>query len=93
MRAEAERRPARPPSTSRRWPRRSGCGSRRSDVAATTEVLTSLNASWVRVPVAQGALFLIANPRELSAEEHPFIRRVPGKLGAKGVHVRSLSLR
>ena len=65
----------------------------RKDVAATTEVLTSLNASWVRVPVEQGALFLIANPRELSAEEHPFIRRVPGKLGAKGVHVRSLSLR
>jgi hypothetical protein len=63
------------------------------DVAETKRVLTSLGATWVRVAGAQPALFLIANPRELSAEEHPFITRLAGELAAQGVRVRSLSLR
>jgi Zinc carboxypeptidase len=63
------------------------------DVATTNEVLQSLRARWVRVPVTQGALYLIANPRELSAEEHPYISRLARKLALRGVDVRSLSLR
>jgi hypothetical protein len=38
-------------------------------------------------------LFLIANPRELSAEEHPSIGTLAGTLAERGVAVRSLSLR
>ena len=40
-----------------------------------------------------GVLFLIANRRELSAEEHPFVATLAGVLAERGVRVRSLSLR
>ena len=63
------------------------------DAGATTEVLTALGARWVRVRVADGVLFLIANPRELSAEDHPFVATLAGTLADRGVVVRSLSLR
>jgi hypothetical protein len=62
------------------------------DARATTRVLRSLGATWVRTRVPGGVLFLIANPRELSAEEHPFVARLPEALAARGVVVRSLSL-
>ena len=65
----------------------------KKDVVATDEVLASFGARWVRVPVSSGALYLIANPRELTAEEHPYITRLAGRLASHGVHVRSLSLR
>jgi hypothetical protein len=64
-----------------------------TDEQATTEVLGRFEASWVRLRVRGGVLFLIANPRELSAEEHPFVARLPGALASEGVAVRSLSLR
>jgi hypothetical protein len=63
------------------------------DAGATTRVLTALGATWVRSHAPGGVLFLIANPRELSAEEHPFVSRLPEALAAQGVVVRSLSLR
>jgi hypothetical protein len=63
------------------------------DARATAEVLTQLGARWIRVRVAEGVLFLIANPRELSAEEHPFVATLAGTLADRGVVVRSLSLR
>jgi hypothetical protein len=63
------------------------------DARATKRVLSELEARWVRVRVPGGVLFLIANPRELSAEEHPWITRLPEALAARGVAVRSLSLR
>jgi Zinc carboxypeptidase len=63
------------------------------DAGATRRVLTALGATWVRSHAPGGVLFLIANPRELSAEEHPFVSRLPDALAARGVVVRSLSLR
>jgi hypothetical protein len=63
------------------------------DARATTEVLTQLGARWFRVRVADDLLFLIANPRELSSEEHPFAATLAGTLADRGVVVRSLSLR
>jgi hypothetical protein len=65
----------------------------RTDVRATTEVLRRFEASWVRLRVPGGVLFLIANPRELSAEEHPFVAGLPDALASEGVAIRSLSLR
>ena len=65
----------------------------RIDAEATARVLAGLDARWVRVRVPEGVLFLIANPRELSAEEHPFVTRLPELLEARGVAVGSLSLR
>jgi len=65
----------------------------RTDVRATTEVLRRFDASWIRLRVPGGVLFLIANPRELSAEEHPFVARLPGALASEGIAMRSLSLR
>ena len=56
----------------------------RADARDTTRVLTSLGASWVRARVPGGVLFLIANPRELTAEEHPFVSRLPEALAARG---------
>jgi hypothetical protein len=63
------------------------------DARTTTDVLTGFDARWVRVPTRGGVLFLIANPRELSAEEHPFVAKLAGALAARDVTVRSLSLR
>jgi hypothetical protein len=63
------------------------------DARATVRVLTGLEARWVRVRVPGGVLFLIANPRELSAEEHPFVTRLPELLEAREVAIRSFSLR
>ncbi|MGH2641493.1 MAG: M14 family metallopeptidase [Actinomycetota bacterium] len=63
------------------------------DARATTRVLTALGATWVRSHAPGGVLFLIANPRELSAEEHPFITRLPDALATRGIVIRSLSLR
>ena len=65
----------------------------RTDEQATTDVLNRFEASWVRLRVPGGVLFLIANPREFSAEEHPFVARLPGALASEGIAVRSLSLR
>jgi hypothetical protein len=64
-----------------------------ADAGATADVLTRFEARWIRVRVPRGILFLIANPRELSAEEHPFVANLAGALDARGVRVRSLSLR
>lgn len=63
------------------------------DAAATERALAALGARWVRIPSARGTLFLLANPRELSAEEHPFVATLAGTLRARGITVRSLSLR
>jgi hypothetical protein len=63
------------------------------DARVTADVLAELGARWVRVRVAGGVLFLLANPRELSAEEHPFVATLAGALADRGVAVRSLSLR
>ena len=65
----------------------------RRDVLDTEAVLTELGARWVRMRVPGGFLFLIANQRELSAEEHPFVATLPAILAERGVRVRSLSLR
>jgi hypothetical protein len=65
----------------------------RSDVQATTDVLSRFEASWVRLRGPGDVVFLIANARELSAEEHPFVARLPEALAAEGVAVLSLSLR
>ncbi len=64
-----------------------------ADARETSDALAELGARWVRVRVAGGVLFLIANPRELSAEEHPFVARLAGTLAERGIAVRSLSLR
>jgi hypothetical protein len=56
-------------------------------------VLSRFEASWVRLRGPGDVVFLVANPRELSAEEHPFVARLPEALAAAGVVVRSLSLR
>jgi hypothetical protein len=64
-----------------------------TDAGATTEVLARFDARWVLMRVPGGMLFLIANPRELSAEEHPFVAKLPGALAWEGIAVRSLSLR
>ena len=63
------------------------------DAEATERALTDLGARWIRTSGARGALFLIANPRELSAEEHPFVATLPNTLRDRGIVVRSLSLR
>jgi hypothetical protein len=63
------------------------------DARTTVRVLAGLEARWVRVRMPSGVLFLIANPRELSAEEHPFVTRLPELLGSRGVAISSLSLR
>jgi hypothetical protein len=55
-------------------------------------VLTTLGARWGQRAGARGTLFLIANPQELTAEEHPFIGRLAVELEAAGVEVRSLAL-
>jgi hypothetical protein len=65
----------------------------RRDVPATEAVLTELGARWVRMRARGGVLFLIANQREFSAEEHPFVATLAGVLAERGVRVRSLSLR
>ena len=64
-----------------------------ADVGTTANVLTAIGARWEQRRGARGTLFLIANPQELTAEEHPFIGRLPVDLEAAGVEVRSLSLR
>ncbi len=64
-----------------------------ADARETSDALAELGARWARVRVSGGVLFLIANPRELSAEEHPFIGTLAGTLAERGVAVRSLSLR
>lgn len=65
----------------------------RRDVLDTEAALTELGAQWVRMRTRGGVLFLIANRKELSAEEHPFVATLAGVLAERGVHVRSLSLR
>ena len=65
----------------------------RSDARATVGVLNRLGARWVRMRAHGDVLFLIANPRELSAEEHPFVAGLADALAEEGVAVRSLSLR
>jgi hypothetical protein len=65
----------------------------RSDARTTMSVLTRLGARWVRMRAHGAVLFLIANPRELSAEEHPFVAGLADALAERGVVVRSLSLR
>jgi hypothetical protein len=64
-----------------------------ADVGTTATVLSSLGARWEQRRGARGTLFLVANPRELTAEEHPFIGRLPIELESAGVEVRSLALR
>jgi hypothetical protein len=64
-----------------------------ADVGTTANVLTALGARWEQRRGARGTLFLLANPQELTAEEHPFIGRLPLDLEAAGVEVRSLALR
>ena len=56
-------------------------------------VLNGVGARWVRMRAHGDVLFLIANPRELSAEEHPFVAGLADALLERGVAVRSLSLR
>jgi hypothetical protein len=65
----------------------------RADADRTSAVLRDLGARWVRIRGVDGALFLLANPRELTAEEHPFVATLAATLARRGVAVRSLSLR
>jgi hypothetical protein len=64
-----------------------------SDARETSAVLASIGARWERRRGARGALFLISNPRELTAEEHPFIGHLAVDLRARGIEPRSLALR
>jgi hypothetical protein len=59
----------------------------------TANALTALGARWEERRGARGTLFLIANPRGLTAEERPFVGQLPVELQAAGVEVRSLALR
>ena len=65
----------------------------RRDADETAAVLTEMGARFVRMRVPGGALFLIANKHEYSAEEHPFVSTLPAVLAEHGIRVRSLSLR
>ena len=85
--------PARRPCACRRSRRRSGSRCSRGDAEATTRCWRSSGLGGSGSRVAGGVLFLIANPRELSAEEHPFVARLAEALADRGVAVRSLSLR
>ncbi|MGH2681443.1 MAG: M14 family zinc carboxypeptidase [Actinomycetota bacterium] len=64
-----------------------------ADAPATGQLLTELGARWFQVRALGGVMFLIGNPRELSAEEHPYVARLAGMLAARDITVRSLSLR
>jgi hypothetical protein len=64
-----------------------------ADAPVTADVLAELGGRWVRRRAVGGTLFLIANPGELSAEEHPFAATLARTLEQAGVQVRSLSLR
>jgi hypothetical protein len=63
------------------------------DARAAAQVLTNLGARFVFRRLPDAALFVIANPKELSAEEHPFIGALPAELSAAAVELVSLSLR
>jgi hypothetical protein len=63
------------------------------DADETAAALTELGARFMRMRVKGGVLFLIANQREFSAEEHPFVSTLPSILAERGIRVRSLSLR
>ena len=55
---------------------------------------THPGSAWRRrTELALPPFYLIADPRELTAEEHPYITRLVGRLASRGVDLRSLSLR
>ncbi len=65
----------------------------RADARATAAGLRGYGAHFVRQRLgAQGVLFLVANRRDLSVEEHPFFARLVRDLARSGVDVRFASI-
>jgi hypothetical protein len=64
----------------------------RADVEATAAVIARYGVRPVRLRLDDGVLFLIANRRDLSIEEHPFFAPLLRDLAATGVHVRFASI-
>jgi hypothetical protein len=64
----------------------------RADARATATTLRSYGARFVRERFARGVLFLVANRRDLSAEEHPFFAPLLQDLRERGVRLRFASI-
>ena len=65
----------------------------RADAGATAAALRGYGAHFVRQRLgAQGVLFLVANRRDLSVEEHPFFAPLLQRLQEEGVRLRFASI-
>ena len=72
--------------------RRSASGSPRADAAATAKVLQRHGAEVVRQDVDGDVLFLVANRKDLSYDEHPSFALVVRDLEQAGIDIRAASL-
>jgi len=64
----------------------------RADARATEDALRAYGAHFVRHRYNGGVLFLVANRRDLSAEEHPFFAPLLQRLQEEGVRLRFASI-
>ena len=62
------------------------------DAAATAKVLKRHGAEVARIDLADAVLFVVANRKDLSYDEHPFFTLVIRDLEAAGVMVQAASL-
>ena len=63
-----------------------------ADARTTADALRAYGARFVRQRFDEGVLFLVANRRDLSAEEHPFFAPLLQGLKKEGVRVRFASI-
>ena len=63
-----------------------------SDAAATARILNRHGAEVVRIDLGGEVLFLVANRKDLSFEEHPYFGTVVRDLERAGIDVRAASL-
>jgi hypothetical protein len=64
----------------------------RADAATTAKVLARRGSDVVRFDLGAETLFLVANRKDLSYEEHPFFGLVIRELQSKGIDIRAASL-
>ena len=64
----------------------------RTDAAATARILKRHGAEVVRINLATDSLFLVANRKDLSYDEHPFFALVVRDLEKAGIEIEAASL-
>ena len=79
----------RPSSTSGR---RSGSGSRAADATATAKILSRRGAEVARIDLGAEVLFLVANRKDLSAEESPLFDFIVRDLDKAGIDPLAASM-